>query len=287
VEIKGSSLMPLTPQTYSVGNEYSLKPNDLDYDGDPRGLIYMYEPPLPRATYVMGIDPTVGRTGWTRESRNEDDYKIDNGCISIWRAQPDDVDVQVLEYAAPVDAEEIGVTANVLGRLYAGNSDTGQALCIPEAYPGPGLLTLREMTQRGYVNFFIWKYLDSYNTQNTGKLGFYSNRESVKYLWLRSSRHMHKGNVIPRSEHLVEEMRNCTINNNQWGEAISGHHDDRVRAMMLALWAIHDWSMQVDTKPMVVSVGENKLASWQASDVTFEQMMDAWEERFNEIGEAA
>lgn len=271
-------------QTYTIGNDV-LKLNGCQ-DNDPRGLVFIYEQPHSRNTYVMGLDPTVGRTGWSRETRTQDDYKIDNGAISIWRAQPDGIDVQVAEYAAPIDAEELGAVANILGRLYAGSSDSGQALCIPEAYPGPGLLTIREMYQLGYNNFFLWKYLDSQVSQASGKVGFYSNRESVKYLWLRSSRHIHAGKVIPRSEHLVEEMRNCTIDPvKQWGMACYGKHDDRVRAMMLALWAIHDWSCQVDTKPSKVIIDNNE-PNWQASDVSAEGLVQLWEERFNEILEA-
>lgn len=279
----------MTIQSYTIGDS-SLVKSDVEFDGDPRGLVWLWEEPSPKHQYVMAIDPSVGRTGWVRESRTTDDYKTDNGCIQIIRCGLDgNPDIQVAEYAAPIDAEELGIVANVLGRLFAGKDEQGMALCIIEMYPGPGMLTFREMMQRGYTNHFVWKHLDSAISSPSGKFGFWaSTREAVKYLWMRSTRHIQKNGFVPRSKWLVEEMRNCEIDPvKMWGKAVNGEHDDRVRAMMMALWAIHDWSMQIDLTQTKVIKNDVKEASWQASDCSANKLSDLWEDRFAEIMEMA
>lgn len=269
---------------YTIGNVVVTKTEE-QYDGDPRGLLWIWEKPNPRATYVMAIDPTVGRTGWSRSTRTNDDVRTDNGAIEMLRVGMNGApDVQVAEYAAPIDAEDLGVVANGLGRLYSGTEE--MALTIIEMYPGPGLLTFRMMVSLGYSNFAPWKKLDSLGTNNNG-FGFYASPNSVKYLWLRGSRHIHNKKFEPKSEFLLEEMRACAINRNQWGEAGGTKHDDRVRAIMLGFWAIHDWSSPVETVAPKVITGNGGVANWQASDISADKLADAWEERFNEIMEAA
>jgi len=270
-------------ETYTVGKTSIQRSKD--FDGDERGLIWLWEPPKPNANYVMGIDPSVGRTGWCRATRTADDYRTDNGAIEVIRCgRPEEPDVQVAEYAAPVDAEDIGVVAAALGRLFAGCDENG-ALAIIEMYPGPGLLTYRKMVSDfGYTNHFVWKYLDTISP-TPNRFGFWPGRDANKYLWIRASRHIHGGGFIPHSPWLVEEMRNCEVDpTKMWGRAVYGTHDDRVRAMMMALWAAHDWTMQVDTAPPKVLV-DAREPSWQASDISVDTMYERWEEKFAEMSE--
>jgi hypothetical protein len=58
------------PDLYTIGHAGSLEKMDTrEFDGDPRGIVWVWEPPNRGAQYVMGVDPTVGRTSWTRYSR--------------------------------------------------------------------------------------------------------------------------------------------------------------------------------------------------------------------------
>src|SRR5262245_12713784 len=90
-------------------------------DTDPRGLVHIYEPPRPTATYVLGVDPTVGITGWNRHLRTQSDEKVDNACVQVIRVGTPDT--QVAEYAAPIDAYELATVVNFLGRMYAGANE--------------------------------------------------------------------------------------------------------------------------------------------------------------------
>src|SRR5438105_4562479 len=112
--------------TYQVGN-FDIAQTEIT-DRDPRGAIWMWEPYRNGHTYVVGVDPTVGITGWHRSLRTRDDHATDNGAIQVIRCG--NPDVQVAEYAAPVDAIELAPVVNLLGRLYGQGQEDGQALVI-------------------------------------------------------------------------------------------------------------------------------------------------------------
>jgi hypothetical protein len=66
-------------------------------------------------------------------------------------------------------------------------------------------------------------------------------------------------------------------------KASSGKHDDRARAFLMAIWAAHDWSYQVEEHKEEVT--EGKPVDWQRSDLTLEKMYEAWSDRFAELSE--
>ena len=275
----------MTPQPYRIGGSAVIEPMDsIQVDRDPRGVIWLWEPPRSGAVYCMGVDPTVGLVGWDRALRVQDDEKTDNGAIEIIRVGRDR-DYQVAEFAAPIDPEELADVANALGRLYAGADEDGQCLAIVESN-NSGLLTIRRMlNEHGYTNQFIWKYLDSAVPKPTHSLGWYATPKSVQLLWVRSSRHILKGKLAIRSKWLVEEMTDAEIDPDRMAaKAIYGRHDDRLRAINLAIWAAHEWSVDVETEKVEVSEGSG-LPEWQATDCTAEEMYDQWNERFAELCE--
>lgn len=248
---------------------------------DPRGVVWILEPPRPGATYVMGIDPTQGIPGWSREMRTQDDGKTDNGAIEIVRIGKER-DYHVCEYAAPVDVYDLAHMANLLGRLYGGANEDGQCLTIPEAYPGPGLFLIQEMIHKyGYTNMYRWKYLDRMNPVANQSLGFYTSREANRHLAIRLLRAFQDDKIANVSPYLAEEMADCFMDPVR-GWIRSNIHDDRVRALALAEWAAHDWSMQIETIQSDVTKSE-KRPEWQCTDISLDGMNDAWEERFSEL----
>lgn len=274
---------------WTISGRHSLERWELEeFDGDPRGLVWIYEEPSPRATYCMGIDPTVGITGWDRNLRTADDHKTDNGAVEIIRVGRNGApDLQVCEFAAPIDPEDLADVANALGRLYAGNSDLEQCLSIIEVWPGPGLLTLQKMISHyQYTNQFVWKYLDSFAPKPTHSLGWTASAKSVRDLWIRGSRHINRGQIRIRSPYFVEEMTDVELDPLKMSaKAAYGAHDDRLRALLMAIWAAHEWTSQIDFEVHSrVEVGV-PAASWQASDISADRMLEAWDERFAEISD--
>lgn len=254
-------------------------------DLDSRGIIKIFEPPSPKHVYAIGVDPTVGITGWSRELRTSDDYRTDNGSIEVIRVGTPDV--QVAEYAAPIDPEDLADVVNLLGRWYAGRDESGQCLCNIEVYPGPGLLTQRKLiNEYHYYHLFVWKYLDTLTSKPTNSFGWTSTPKSVRDLWIRSSRHIKRGGIQLNSPWLLEEMRNCAMRPDMmWGESVGGKHDDRLRALMLAIWCAHDWSNQIDLGDQQ-GVEPPRAPNWQASAMTVAQMHSEWEDAWERLSEA-
>ena len=276
-------------EMFQIGTAGTLDRMDpvAEYDGDPRGIAWIVEPPQKSATYVMGIDPTLGRTGWNRYNRVKQDKMTNNGAIEIIRigrefwdkeGKPQRTpDTQVCEYAAPIDAFELGYVANLLGRLYAG-VDEDQCQCILEVYPGPGGMTMRQLVDLGYVNLWKWQYYAELNAQQGKSVGWTATAKSVRDLWVKSSRHLILDRVRILSPFLIEEYGDARMNEVKgYAESISNEsgHGDRMRAFNLALWAGNKWDMEVErTEERVSTQG---AIDPQASDMTWEQITEAWE----------
>jgi hypothetical protein len=283
--IHGGRSQPLPP-AFHIGSKATITPVPLtQIDEDPRGLLWMYEPPSTRSTYVMGVDPSNGRTNWNRFNRTDDDYLTDNGAIEVIRiGHKGSPDVQVAEYAAPIDPYDLAAVANAIGRLYAGNNEDEQCLSIVEVWPGPGLPCQREMIDRfGYTNQFLWMYGDSMVPKQTASYGWQSNQKSVRDLWIKGIRHISNHSIQLKSPWLVEELADAEMDMEKMrGRAIYGSHDDRVSALLMAIWAGHQWSYDIETNPEPAEIGLNDV-EWQATDISLDRLMDAWEDRWEEI----
>lgn len=282
----------MTP--YRIGNQVvsPIQHESRDeIEFDPRGVLCMFEPPMPRATYVVGVDPTVGITGWDRELRTEEDAGVDNAAIEVLRVgdedDPEKPDVQVAEWVGPIDPVDLADVVNAIGRLYCGGNEDGQALVIPEVYPGPGMQTMRRLIDRlGYTNIFVWKYHDSLALKQTGSYGWYSSPKSVRDMWINGMHRMKRRMIRINSPWLVEEMSECEMDYQRMrAKAVYGAHDDRVVSLFIALWAAHEPTGQAETITLRVERGEKPI-DWQRSDLSSDDLMSEWEERWNELSEA-
>jgi len=261
---------------------------DEKWDGDPRGILWLYEEPKANEIYSLGNDPTIGLAGWNRLSRSRDDVDTDNGVIQVIRiGVPPKSDVQVAEYAAPIDAIDIAEVVNAVGRLYKGRSEEEAALAVIET-TGPGVTTVRELLSRySYPNLWRWSTLDQMKVKRSNTFGWAATRESNKILFMKCLRHIDRGGILFRSPWLVEECADCT---SDWMESTLrarwGRKDDRVRAFFLSIWGAHDWTSEIDYEPES-KVESTKTVQWQARDVSYDQMMEEAEEQVGDILDGA
>jgi hypothetical protein len=270
--------MTAEPKSWRIGQR-TVVPYELD-DDDERGILWVWQEPRNDESYVVSVDPTVGRAGWSREFRTEADLDTDNCAIEVFRAgRAGSPDVQVAEYAAPVDAIDAAPIVATIGLLYGGSHEDGQALVIGEV-TGPGAVTLRELVDRyNYSNLWMWTQWGSAVTRRTQQYWWYSSRSANKDLWMRGLHHIQRYRVTLHSRWLVEEMADCV--SDVWtliGEARYGRHDDRVMATLLNLWALHDWSTREDLEPLE-RPEEVNAPRWEASDCSYEDMARMWDER--------
>jgi hypothetical protein len=273
------------PSAWKIGAR-TITPTQME-DDDERGLLWVFEEPKATETYVVSIDPTVGRPGWSREFRTEADLDTDNAAIEVFRAgRAGAPDTQVAEYAAPVDAIDVAPIVAHVGLLYGQHNEDGQALVIGEV-TGPGAVTLRELVDHwNYTNLWRWTQWGTAQVRRTQQFWWYSSRSANKDLWMRGSHHIHKRRVVLRSKWLVEELADIVGDIFLLiGEARYGRHDDRAMSLLFNLWALHDWSTREDMEPLERPVDTNEPA-WQASDLSYDQMTQAWNDRFaNLVGD--
>ena len=262
-----------------IGN-YEMVDAKLD-PTDPRGLILVWEPPRSSAQYVLGVDPTVGITGWDRTLRTREDARTDNATIQVLKVGTPDV--QVAEFAAPIDTYELAPVVNFLGRMYGGSHEEGMALACIEVAPGPGWSTQTELVQKfGYTNLPPWILEGGLSRQITPKFGWHSSRSTRRDLWIKGMHHINSRKVVIQSPHLIEEMVDCKHDNflSATARAGWGAHDDRVVAFLIALWYAHEWSM--DWAPTDAAKPEiTNAPDYQRCDMSLEGMNDDWDERFN------
>lgn len=274
-----------------------------------RGFIWMFEAPLPGATYVIGCDPAQGIVDWDRHIPR-DDTDNDNTAIEVFRVGKRTVldidpgtgkpkvkdgkeltkevicDYQVAEYAAPVDYEYAAKVVNMLGRLYKGNSHMGAAHAIVEVYPGPGWMVEKELISKyGYLNFYQRRYINTIEPQSARGIGWEANNRTVRDLWIFGLRHVTNRSVVVRSPWLHAEMKTTDpIKFMEYrSEAQSGFHDDRLRASMLCWLAAHDISSQMRVQMESTTERTVKPVNWQQSDMSLSELKDAWQARFDEI----
>lgn len=286
------STQPTSLTAYNVG-KWGLEVTEFDRR-DPRGQLLVWEPPSPRADYVVGCDPTFGIVGWNRLYRSNREEAHDNAAIEVFRRGhigKDGLktpDVQVAEWAGPLDAEDLADVCNFVGRLYGGSHEDGQALMCIEVYPGTGWLTQRKLISNfGYNRLPPWlKEGKGFSQYNTGKFGWISNMSTRKDLWTRGASHLNRRKAVVNSSFLVEEMVDCTPDNflSVTARAVAtGRHDDRVVAALIALWFCNEWEIGADPTEPTGPAQQAEAADWQQSDVSYEDMMESWNERFAEI----
>ena len=270
------------PSVFTIGTAGHLdKVSPEEFDGDPRGLIWVWEPPIRSATYVLGCDPTVGRTGWNRFSRVKEDSKTDNGAIEIIKVGKDgNRDIQVAEYAAPVDAFDLAYTINLLGRLYAG-ADEDQCKVIIEVFPGPGAGTLQQCLELGYTNHFHWEYYGDTPATPTRSMGWHASPRTNRDLWVKASRHLVLQQCVIKSPWLAEEYADCRMNLEKDYAENPGGHDDRVRAFNLALWIANSWSMNIERT--TEKIATTAPVDWQTSDMSIEDIHEGWNDMLDRL----
>jgi hypothetical protein len=268
--------MPEDPKAFMIGHDGLLPCPELQRDvlDDPRGLLLMWEPPQRKARYVMGLDSAEGITGWSRGSRGENDKKKDNSAIEIYRIKgsqelvwKEDIegnrvpeidlktgkqrirfrDVQVAEFAAPVDPVAAAQICNILGRIYQGDAEE-QCECIWESWPGCGMLATQEFLRLGYSNPWYWEFFADAPAEQTGSLGWHSTLKSQQILWMRSRRHYIDRGALIRSKWLKGELGTAR---SDWQTqramaSSSSFKDDRMQASNMALWVGNKWVYDVE-----------------------------------------
>ena len=142
-------------------------------------------------------------------------------------------------------------------------------------------MTLKE--RYGYTNFYRWQYFDTgQQTERRNDEGWYSNRQSVQHLWTRGLRYLQRKQVILRSPYLVEELADCSMDLIKLRGQASTGHDDRVTALLLAIWYGYNWTFDVESDTTTRATA-GPVVEWQATDISSDRMYESWDQRWEEL----
>lgn len=203
------------------------------------GKLLVWEAPDELGEYCIGVDPSQGRGA-------------DRAVIQVLRkgdlTRPD---MQVAEFASdwhgPMELAEI---AAAIGRLYGGRA--GEALAIVECNSaGGGDICQMDMRSRwGYTNLYTWKTYDRRTNVWTTRLGWWTSNITRPKLVMRGIHAIHAKDIQINSPFCLNEMSRFESDHTiAKARAKSGQHDDRVMALLIGYWGLHDdeWLAGEDT----------------------------------------
>ena len=335
-----SDIQPLVTERkrlYPVGQHYlaPMPAAELEHERDMRGVIFLFEQPDDRYTYSLGADPTGGIPGWRREFRQHNDINTDNGAIEIFRKGKPPVTcetcagrcwmptstkgvtvecrtcygrgkiggraVQVAEFAAPIDAEELALYVYVLGRLFRGNSEFDECLAVIENN-NTGILTIRKLQT-------VYQYTNLYQSDTsmapvstpkyTNSIGFFSGPMTVPLLHARSRSIVMRRDADVRSPHLIKEYSDAVVkitgtsNDSGSDEANArmkaivvrerfvvkpggGRHDDRMIASFLSFLGLFDMMEVGSGDDADEQAARRTVPDLAARDATAEEQQRQW-----------
>jgi hypothetical protein len=319
---------PLITPIHSVSGHLIGPMHLSELDKDYRGIIYFWEQPLLTAHYALGCDPAGGIPRWSRAFRQHNDINKDNGTIEIKRKtrgskQCEDCNglgwirteqpnvqaecpkcdargkvggraIQVAEFAAPIDPEELALYVFILGHLFRGDSDLDECVAIIERN-NTGIVTIRKLQNTfGYSNLWGTQSLTSgEQVKEMGGVGWLSTPQTVPILHARYRIVIVRRDVEIRSRHLVKELADAVVKvvgqESEKSKAIStyerflvmpggGRHDDLMTASALVCWVLFDWTEIGDGELAVETAGREMPPgrNFAATDATAAMQRDYW-----------
>lgn len=195
----------------------------------------VWEEPQPGVFYDIGVDVSGGRTedaAWTV-------------AVVVRR----DTLAQVAQYRVQIDP----TSPELIDSVYWLGMNYNSAQVNIDITGGWGLALQYDLQRRSYPNFWRWRRRDDAKERVSSRQGFIYTRQDRMSLVSNAVGLSARGQVVVRSELLLDEMRNyLNIAPEEYGSA-PGCHNDIVNAWMLALLAARDerqeWSRpQTETK---------------------------------------
>jgi hypothetical protein len=259
---------------------------------DPRGLVLLYEPPRLDVLYSLGADPAVGLVGWNRRTRSDTSTELnrDNACASGWYRDPrSGLSLQAFEFAGPIAPREFARYLYALGRVYSGAHGPEQGSPIVIEVNNGGT-EVQNVLINDYRYYALWRRT-SFNGVQQKQLdqwGWLSTRKSVPELWIYGKDVLEQPTlpIRPRSLYLIEEMGLARWDAaRQRGEvpAGGGKHDDRISAMLLALWQLRSFmpsGAYADTAKRIAEHQKRTGTSFQNMDLAdigeYDRAVDEW-----------
>lgn len=262
---------------------------------DPRGIVLLFELPRIDVNYSIGADPAVGMAGWNRRFRSDTNEELsrDNACASGWYSENRTGLIrQAFEFAAPISPRDFAQYLWALSTIYSGSHgpERGSPLIIEINNGG---IEVQNLLVNDYKFYNLWQRTksDGMKSKQMDQWGWVSNATTVQELWVHTKDTLEQPSLIvrPQSQYLVKELGLA-----RWdplrrrGEVPEGNgqHDDRISAMMFALWQMRGFmytgSYGAAAKQLADSQHRSKI-DFQEMDIAgtaeYNNVVDTWYHR--------
>lgn len=184
----------------------------IEFVPDMSGGLSVWKMPEEKHIYIIGADVAEG---------------IKGGAYSAAFVLDVNTMMQVAEYHKHIDPDDFGDVLITLARFY------NNALLAPEAYPGPGMVTINTILKQGYYN--IYKRAKSEHSHKTDdKLyGWETSKKTKTEMMYLLNEALKEFKIIIKSKPLLYEMRSIVHNEGKI-EPQEGCFSDRVIACAIA-----------------------------------------------------
>jgi hypothetical protein len=209
--------------------------------------LYLWEPPKEGESYYIGVDVAHGVPGG--------DFSVVQVLKIGHRMEPDE---QVMEWRGWINPGPFAHVVCALGYWY------NEAQLAVECNDVGQATNSEVMRIIQYENLFRWKHYDKIKNFMTDFFGWFTNSKTRDLIIARFREYMDERLIILRSEWLIDE---CLDFSSIEGSRFEGQatHDDRVMAMMIALFCAHDSEWGVE-KSMAPRLPDSPGESWKRKD---------------------
>jgi hypothetical protein len=197
------------------------------------GRLYVWETPVEGESYYLGVDVAHGVPGG--------DFSVVQ-VIRIGHGM--EPDAQVAEWRGWINPGPFGHTVCALGYWYMGAQISIECNDVGQATNAEVMRIIQ------YENLFRWKHYDKVKNFITDYFGWFTSSKTRPLIISKFREFMDENSVLLRSEWLIDE---CFDFSSQDGSRFEGQadNDDRVMAMMIALFCAHDseWGIEASSAP--------------------------------------
>ena len=204
---KLESLIPSKPKLRSRYNEETRY-----FDQDPHGELEVWIPPNFKDSYVIGADVSQGVD---RDFSTAIVMNREGEVCALWRSNK-------------TDPSTFADTLHDLGRHY------NNALLAVESN-SIGLATLNRLVQTGYINLYYDTKRTTLDTAESNRPGFRTTTASKPTIIAFLQKAIIEDALLIPSNTIIGELRSYISKENGSMEAITGHYDDCVIALAIAL----------------------------------------------------
>ena len=198
---------------------HAVEPGAEVLRSDNENRLHIWERPVPKAEYTMGVDVALGNPGG--------DYST---VQVVKKGEGIQLDEQVAVWRGLINPTGLAEIVLALGWLY------NEALAAVEVNSYGMQTNSVLMRNYEYENIYRFKRLDRLNNAMTNIVGFYSDVKSTDALMAKMSEVLLDETIMIRDKYTMDEFRDYT----EQGAIGEGAHDDLVDAFMIAVYCAHE-----------------------------------------------